>query len=55
MPYDANSLADLTLKIIKGNFSPLPSHYSKGLVMLINCLLCVDQNKRPSVNDILSK
>ena len=31
MPYDANSLAELTLKIIKGN----------------------DQNKRPSVNDVL--
>ena len=55
MPYDANSLADLTLKIIKGNFSPLPSHYTKGLVMLVTCLLCVDQNKRPSVNDILRK
>jgi hypothetical protein len=53
MPYDANSLAELTLKIIKGQFSPLPNHYSKGLVMLVNCLLCVDQNKRPSANDIL--
>jgi len=53
MPYDATSMADLVLKIVKGTFIPVPSHYSKEMNMLVKSLLCVDQAKRPSINDIL--
>ena len=53
MPFDANSLPMLTLKIIKGNYAPPPQRYTADLRNLISQLLNVDPDKRPSVDQIL--
>lgn len=55
MPFDATSLPLLSLKIIKGQYTPLPSHFSKDLKNLVSMLLVVDQVRRPTINQILSK
>ncbi len=54
MPFDANNLPVLSLLISRGHHTPLPKHYSKDIKNLCNQLLQVDQDKRPSINDILS-
>ena len=55
LPFEANSLPVLALKILKGSFPPLPNQYSKDLKGLILQMLQVDQKKRPSVDAILLK
>lgn len=55
LPFEANSLAVLALRIIRGQFSPLPKNiYSKELQHLILSLLKVDPKKRPTASEILS-
>lgn len=53
MPFDASSLPMLYVKIIRGSYPPIPNIYSKDLRSLVNLLLTVDNDKRPSINDIL--
>lgn len=53
MPFDANSLPLLYVKIIRGNYSTVPNSFSKELRNLINSLLLVDPEKRPTINEIL--
>lgn len=55
VPFEANNLATLSLKIIKGSYNPIPSHFSKELRNLLAALLSVDHLKRPNINNILSK
>jgi len=55
LPFEANSLPLLALKILKGSFPPLTGPYSKDLKALILSMLQVDAKKRPSCIDILSK
>ena len=55
LPYEAKSLPLLTLKIINGKYDPIPDFYSKELNSIVQSLLFVDNEKRPSVTDILSK
>lgn len=55
MPFDANSLPMLSLRIMKGAYNPLPNVYSKDFRNLVTMLLTVDSNKRPGINDVLSK
>jgi len=52
-PFKANNLSFLALKIVKGNYSPIPACYSGDLSSIIGKLLSVDPNRRPSVHDIL--
>jgi len=54
-PFDAHSLPQLAMKITKGNYNPIPSHFSKELKSLVGCLLELNPSKRPSVHEILSK
>lgn len=54
MPFDANSLPMLSLKITRGEYRSIPSVYSSELKNLIKSLLNVESIKRPSVNEILS-
>ena len=54
-PFDANSLAFLAMKIVKGQYPPIPSHYTKDMKNLVSVLLQVDPSKRPTINNILSK
>jgi len=55
LPFDANSLPVLALKILKGSFPPIPNHYSKDIKTLLLQMLQVDQKKRPSIEAILMK
>lgn len=55
MPFDARSMPMLTIKIIKGEYMPLPKYFSKELRDLVTSMLVVDVNKRPNITEILSK
>ena len=55
LPFEANSLPVLALKILKGSFPPIPNQFSKDMKSLILQMLQVDQKKRPSVDSILLK
>jgi len=52
-PFDAQSLTFLAMKIIKGQYSPVPSQFSRELKNLVATLLQVEPLKRPTVNEIL--
>ncbi len=53
-PFDANSLPALALKISKGEYTPVPKQYSKGLKQLVAEMMQVDPAKRPTINEVLS-
>lgn len=55
LPFEANSLPVLALKILKGSFPPVPNQFSKDIKALILQMLQVDQKKRPSIDAILQK
>jgi NIMA (never in mitosis gene a)-related kinase 1/4/5 len=51
LPFDANSLPVLALKIMKGSFPQISGNqYSRDLKSLIASMLLVDQRKRPNIN-----
>lgn len=52
-PFNAESLHFLALKIVKGQYQPIPNHYSKELKNLVAMLLQVDSRRRPSIQEIL--
>ena len=54
LPFIAKSIPLLTLKIINGQYEPIPDIYSIELKSLVNMLLTVDNQKRPTINEILS-
>lgn len=54
MPFNGENLPKLCLNIVKGQYSQIPSHYSIDLKLLVTSLLRVDQDQRPSVNEILN-
>lgn len=53
MPFEASSLPMLSLKIIRGNYSPISATVSKELKYLIQSLIQLDIKKRPSIYGIL--
>jgi len=53
--FDANSMKGLVLKILRGNYPPIPSTYSKELNEIIADMLIKDPVKRPSMRKILEK
>jgi len=53
-PFNADSLACLALRIVRGNYNPVSTFYSKDLRTLVDSMLQNDVNKRPSVHQILS-
>jgi len=53
-PFTANGFAALAMKIIKGQYLSIPSHFSKDMKNLINMLLRVNPTKRPSAAEILN-
>ena len=52
-PFDAPSLHLLSMKIVRGAYSPLPSTFSAGLKNLVQQCLNVNATRRPTVNAIL--
>lgn len=53
-PFTADSLNFLALKIVRGQYNPVPPQYSRELKNLIGSMLMLDPTKRPSINQILS-
>ena len=53
MPFEANSLPMLSNKILKGNYTPPSSMYTKDLREVVSRCLCVDPKKRPTIKEIL--
>ncbi|XP_064501836.1 serine/threonine-protein kinase Nek3 isoform X4 [Pseudopipra pipra] len=54
-PFQANSWKHLILKICKGSYNPLPSHYSYELHYLIKQMFKRNPQDRPSASTILSR
>jgi NIMA (never in mitosis gene a)-related kinase len=52
-PFDASSLHFLAMKIVRGNYAPVPPHYSRDLKSLVSQMLTVDPGRRPTINQIL--
>jgi NIMA (never in mitosis gene a)-related kinase len=55
MPFDAVNVPQLYIKIVKGNYQRISSHFSMGLRTLVNDLLNVDSKKRPTIKEILDR
>jgi len=53
MPFDGSNLAALSVRIVKGNYTPLPTSFTKDIRALISSMLHVDMNKRPGISEIL--
>jgi NIMA (never in mitosis gene a)-related kinase len=53
--FDASSMKGLVLKILRGNYPPIPAHYSQDLKDLLSDMLIKDPSKRPSMRKILEK
>jgi NIMA (never in mitosis gene a)-related kinase len=54
LPFDANNLQILVMRILKGKYNPIPNNYSKELAELISRLLKVNPEERPNVTEILN-
>ncbi|XP_027646487.1 serine/threonine-protein kinase Nek3 isoform X2 [Falco biarmicus] len=54
-PFQANSWKQLILKICKGSYNPLPSHYSYELHYLIKQMFKRNPQNRPSASTILAR
>jgi len=52
-PFDAPNLPLLGMRIVRGDYTPLSSHYSRELRNLVTQMLIVDPNKRPTIHQIL--
>ena len=53
LPFDSNNIAQLSMKILRGNYDPIPFKYSKDMHNLVKKMLNVDQNKRPDIKEIM--
>ena len=53
-PFDAPSIHLLSMKIVRGIYNPVPSHFSPELKSLIKQMLEVRIEMRPDVNKILA-
>lgn len=51
--FNAQTINGLAVKILKGNYHPISSTYSKPLRNFISSLLVVDAKKRPSIRKIV--
>ena len=53
MPFNASSLPMLSVKIMRGNYTPVPTTYTKDIREIVTKCLNIEPYKRPNVNDIL--
>ena len=53
-PFTASNQAALFIKILHGNYTPLPENTSKDLVNMVKFILQKNYNKRPSMKDIIT-
>ena len=53
LPFESNNIAQLSIKIMKGKYDPIPSRYSKNMANLIKNMLNIDQKLRPNINEVM--
>lgn len=53
-PFQADNQMALAMKIKSGVIDPLPKQYSADLQKTISMMLNLDQNKRPSIEDLIT-
>ena len=53
MPFNANSLPMLSVKILRGNYTPPPTVYTKDLREIVTKCLTLDPSRRPTIQAIL--
>ena len=53
LPFDSNNIAQLSIKILRGNYDPIPFKYSKEMHHLVKRMLNLDQNKRPDIKEVM--
>ena len=53
MPFNASSLPMLSVKIMRGNYTPPPAVYTKDLREIVSKCLMVNPTKRPKIQEIL--
>ncbi len=53
MPFEANTLPMLSMKIMRGNYTPPSSMYTKDLREIVSKCLMVEPSRRPSIREIL--
>ncbi|GAX83099.1 hypothetical protein CEUSTIGMA_g10525.t1 [Chlamydomonas eustigma] len=51
--FAADNLSRVVIKVLKGNYDPLPDHYSVELRTLISSMLTRNVKQRPTVNELL--
>ena len=54
MPFNANSLPMLSVKILRGNYTPPPAIYTADLRDIVSRCLQIVPSRRPSINEILN-
>ena len=53
-PFNGQNLHQLAIQIVSGRYNPLDSkRYSPGMIKLVDALLRVDVEERPSINELL--
>ena len=53
-PFRADDMRGLCRRVLRGQYPPIPSHYSMDMRMLIKTLLNVQAQARPNTHQILS-
>ncbi|GMH45647.1 hypothetical protein BSKO_13604 [Bryopsis sp. KO-2023] len=53
IPFDGRSMMELKQKILRGNFSPMPSYCSKEVRDMVKQCLCMRPEARPTMDRIL--
>ena len=53
-PFDAPSIHMLSMKIVRGVYSPIPTSFSSEIKNLIKLMLDISPTRRPDVNRILA-
>jgi serine/threonine protein kinase len=53
-PFEARDVSGLVVKVIQGNFQPLPQRYSREVCELVVRLLDVNPSTRPNIDEVLT-
>eukprot|EP00762_Andalucia_godoyi_P001143 ANDGO_01927.mRNA.1 Putative serine/threonine-protein kinase A len=53
-PFEGNSIKDLAANVLRNQYKPVPTFYSKELSELVKKMLVLDPAARPTVNSILA-
>ena len=53
LPFESNNIAQLSIKIMKGKYDPIPNKYSRNMANLIKDMLNLDQKLRPSITEVM--